>query len=177
MGGTEVKVGQIGGNKTSFNDRTGDPTVTYEYRITAVNAPPSGGGEGNPSNIVTLAVGPRIQNLGACVLPGVLTITDPAGDETDTVPQHDITAVSLSEPMTDTTIGTADNLVFTMKGDNLSSVSDGWRWGIRFQVRKMVLVNPGPSGMPGDTSSTDWFVSMVSMPGRPVGSGYSLPTA
>jgi hypothetical protein len=162
---TEVQVGQAPGTKLSFNDRTGDSNVTYEYRITAVNAPQSGGGEGSPSNIVTLAVGPRIQNLGACVLPGVLSITDPAGDETDTVTQHDITAVSLSEPMTDATVGTADNLVFTMKVNNLSTVPPGWRWGIRFQVRKNgTLVNPGLSGIPGDTSSTDWFVSMVSAP-------------
>jgi hypothetical protein len=164
----EILVGQPTNGKNSFVDRTGDSAVTtYNYRIVAVNAQ----GDGAPSNIVSLNVGPRVYSLGACALPGVQAVTDPAGDETDTVTQHDITSVSLSEPMTDTVVGTADNLIFTMKVNNLSSVPAGWRWGIRFQVRKNgTLVQPPPDATGG--ASEDFFVSMVSDgQGTPVGSG------
>lgn len=159
-GSIEQLVGHPTGAKNSFVDRSADPAVTtYIYRITALNAQ----GEGLTSNSLPLVVGPRVESLGACALPGVQSVTDAAGDETDTMPQHDITSVSLSEPMTDTVVGTANNLVFTMKVANLSSVPQGWRWGIRFQVRKNgTLVAPPPDATGG--ASEDFFVSMVSAP-------------
>jgi hypothetical protein len=166
-GSVEQLVGQPTNGKNSFVDRTADPTVTtYIYRITAVNAQ----GEGLTSNTVSLAVGPRLESLGACALPGVQAVTDAAGDESDAMAQHDITSVSLSEPMTDTVVGTADNLVFTIKVSNLSSVPQGWRWAARFGVTK----NGQPIQPPTDASggaSEDFFVSMVSDGmGTPAGS-------
>ena len=82
---------------TTFNDRNVDSTVTtYAYRITALN----GLGEGTVSNTVSLPLGVCLKSTGSCLLPGVTTIVDPAGDETDAQPAHDITSVSMAEPIT-----------------------------------------------------------------------------
>ena len=145
---------------TTFNDRSIDPTVTtYTYRITALN----GQGEGPFSNSVSLPVTVCLKSTGSCLLPGVTTIVDPAGDETDAQPTHDITSVSMAEPITDAVTGAASNVVVTIKVANLSTVPPGWRWSIRFGVIKGgVLLTAPPSGIPADTSVTDYFVSMVS---------------
>jgi len=45
----------------------------------------------------------------------VTAVTDPVGDETDGIVQHDITSVSMAEPVSNTQTGAADNIVFTMK--------------------------------------------------------------
>jgi PKD repeat protein len=164
---TETLVGQqINPAQTTFNDRNIDPTVSsYSYRITAVN----GLGEGPASNSVSLPVGVCLTTGGACVLPGVTTIVDPAGDETDAQPAHDITSVSMAEPMTDTVTGAAANVVFTMKVASFKdaagnfTIPDGFRWSIRFGVIKNgTLVTAPPSGIPGDTSVTDYYVAMAS---------------
>jgi PKD repeat protein len=164
---TETLVGQqINPAQTTFNDRNIDPTVTsYRYRITAVN----GIGEGPASNSVSLRVGICLTTGGSCVLPGVTTIVDPAGDETDGQPAHDITSVSMAEPMTDTVTGVAANVVYTMKVASFKdaagnfTILDGFRWSIRFGVIKNgTLVTAPPSGIPGDTSVTDYYVAMAS---------------
>jgi PKD repeat protein len=174
---TETLVGQqINPAENTFTDRNVDPTVTsYSYRITAVN----GLGEGPASNSVSLPVGVCLTTGGSCVEPGVTEIVDPAGDETDAQPAHDITSVSMSEPITNTVSGAASNIVVTIKVATFKdaagnfTIPPGWRWSIRFGVIKNgTLLTAPPSGIPGDTSVTDYFVGMVSDgQGAPTGSG------
>ena len=174
---TETLVGQqINPEDTTFTDRNIDPTVTtYNYRITAVN----GLGEGPASNSVSLPVGVCLTTGGSCVEPGVNVIVDPAGDETDAQPAHDITSTSVSEPITNVATGAASNIVVTIKVASFKdaagnfTIPPGWRWSIRFGVIKNgTLLTAPPSGIPGDTSVTDYFISMVSDgQGAPTGSG------
>ncbi len=172
---TETLVGQqTNSGNTSFNDRGIDPTVaSYTYRITALN----GLGEGPASNSVSLSVGQCLINGGACVLPGVTTIVDPAGDETDAQPAHDITSVSMAEPTTNPATGAASNVVVTIKVASFKdalgnfTIPPGWRWSIRFGVIENghLITPPNDStGGPGE----DFFVGMVSDGmGAPTGSG------
>jgi PKD repeat protein len=67
--------------------------------------------------------------------------------------------------------GKASNVVVTIKVANLTTIPSGWRWSIRFGVVKNgTLVTAPPSGIPGDTSPSDYFVSMVSDGGASGGS-------
>src|SRR6266513_3914434 len=110
--GSEVQVGQQVGNKTSYNDRSVDAGVSsYTYRIVAVNAQ----GDGLASNSIDLVVTPRPDLTGACSAPGVELLTDPVGDGTDANPQHDITSVSIAEPLDNATTGAASKIYFTIK--------------------------------------------------------------
>ena len=146
-----VQIGQTEGGKTSYSDRNADPAVaSYTYKIRAVNA----AGEGQPSNIVALTVGPRLEPTGACMLPGVQVLVDPTGDASDTQPAHDITSVSMSEPES-----LAGNLVFTIKVADLSTVPPGFRWAVRFGAPQAPPAHPviGPQ--------EDWFVSLVTSDG------------
>jgi PKD repeat protein len=155
--GNEVFIGQQVGGKTHYNDRTANPAVpTYTYKIRAVNA----FGEGQASNIISLTVGKRLETTGSCSLPGTTVLTDPVGDETDTVTEHDITSISMAEPITNAATGGADNLVFTMKVVDLTTVPPGWRWSVRFTV-----AGYGPPDAPIVGPQEDWFVSMISSNG------------
>jgi PKD domain len=151
--GTEVYNGQHVSGKTTYTDRSVDPVVPkYTYKLTAVN----GVGESLPSNIVELLITPRVEPTGACALPGVQSITDPTTDEADGQTQHDITSVSMSEPLDNATTGAASKLVFTIKAANLAApILPGWRWSVRFNVPGF----PPPSSILG--ASDDWFVAMV----------------
>src|SRR5439155_1964004 len=103
-----IEIGQQLGDKNSYNDRTANPAVaSYVYKIQAVNA----SGAGVLSNIVTLPLSPRLEKTGACSQPGQTVLTDPVGDESDTVPQHDITSISMAEPVSDPKTGAADNII------------------------------------------------------------------
>jgi PKD repeat protein len=145
--GSEVLIGHTVGNKTSYNDRSANAAVaTYIYRIVAVNSL----GDGAASNSVTLSVTPRVEPTGACVLPGVQVLTDPTGDPSDSLAQHDITSVSMSEP--DALSG---KIVFTIKVANLSTIPSGWRWAVRFGAPQK------PPADPVVGAQEDWFVSMV----------------
>jgi PKD repeat protein len=159
-------VASVDGSTTSFDDLSVDVNVaTYYYKIVAAN----GSGSGPFSNEIALTVGPRLSISGACSLPGVTTIVDPAGDETDGQQAHDITSISMAEPETDAVTGAASNVVFTMKvasfKDSLGNftIAPGFRWSIRFGViHNGVLLPAPPSGIPGDTSTTDYYVAMAS---------------
>lgn len=149
-----VAIGQQVGDKNTYNDRTADPRVAnYTYEIKAVNA----SGEGLFSNIVTLPLGARLEKTGSCSQPGQTILTDPVGDESDGLAQHDITSVSMAEPISNVQTGAADNIIFTMKVVDLSTVPPGWRWSVRFSV-------PGynPPAAPIVGAQEDWFVSMLS---------------
>lgn len=155
--GNEVFIGQQVGNKTTYNDRTVNPGVaTYTYKITAVNA----FGEGLFSNIIALTVTPRLETTGSCSLPGSTVLSDPVGDESDGITQHDLTSISMAEPITNATTGAADNLVFTIKVVDLATVPPGWRWSVRFSVSGY-----GPPAAPIVGAQEDWFVSMISSQG------------
>jgi len=172
---TETLVGQqTNPANTTFNDRSIDPTVSsYTYRVTAVN----GLGEGPASNSVTLSLGQCLINGGSCVLPGVTTIVDPAGDETDAQPAHDITSVSMAEPITNAATGAASNIVVTIKVASFKdaagnfTIPPGWRWSIRFGVIENGHLITPPTDATGGPSN-DFFVGMVSDgQGAPAGSG------
>jgi PKD repeat protein len=147
-------IGQQVGDKNTYNDRTADPGVpNYTYKIRAVNAL----GEGVFSNILTLPLGQRIERTGSCSAPGQTILTDPVGDESDGVTEHDITSISMAEPVSNPQTGAADNIIFTMKVQDLTTVPPGWRWSVRFSV-------PGynPPAAPIVGAQEDWFVSMLS---------------
>jgi hypothetical protein len=146
-----VQIGLTEGGKSSFADRSGSTAVTsYTYKITALNA----SGEGQPSNVVALTVGLRVESTGACMLPGVQVLVDPTGDASDTQTAHDITSVSMSEPE-----ALSGKLVFTIKVADLASMPPGWRWAVRFGAPQAPPAHPviGPQ--------EDWFVSMVTSDG------------
>ena len=151
--GSEVEIGQQVGNKTTYNDRSADPAVaSYSYKIVAVNAQ----GAGAFSNNVVLTVRPRVEATGACSVPGVEILTDPTGDESDHVSQHDITSISVAEPLNNATTGDASKLYFTIKVADLTSpIVAGWRWSIRFTVPGF---SPPPHPVLG--AQEDWHVSM-----------------
>src|SRR5207237_5532351 len=120
-------------------------------------------------NTVSVPLTTCLASGGVCAAPGVTEIFDAAGDETDTLPGHDITSVSMSEPKTDNVTGAASNVVFTMKVASFKdaagnfTVPDGFRWSIRFGVIKNgSLVAAPSSGIPGDTSVSDYYVAMAS---------------
>ncbi|HEV3470040.1 MAG TPA: PKD domain-containing protein, partial [Pyrinomonadaceae bacterium] len=148
--GNEVLIGQAAGDATSYNDRGGDPAVAnYVYKVAAVNAR----GAGPASNSVTLSVEPRVEATGACELPGVTAVLDPAGDASNGQAFHDITSVSMAEPE-----DLPGKVVFTMKVARLETVPPGWRWAVRFGAPQRP-----PNAVWGPTE--DWFVSMVTSDG------------
>jgi PKD repeat protein len=149
-----TQIGQQLGDKTTYNDRTANPGVAnYTYKIKAVNA----SGEGVFSNLLTLPLGARQEKTGACSLPGVTAVTDPVGDESDGVTEHDITSVSIAEPISNVQTGAADNIMFTIKVQDLNTVPPGWRWSVRFTV-----AGYNPPNAPIVGAQEDWFVSMLS---------------
>ena len=156
--GNEVLIGQQVGDKTTFNDRSVDVSVpSYFYKIIAINSQ----GAGQPSNTIELVVTPRPPTTGSCSAPGIQLLTDPLGDETDQNPQHDITSLSVAEPLDNATTGAADKIVFTLKVANLAApIAPGWRWSFRFNVDGFP---PPPHAVLGPQE--DWHVSMVTSDG------------
>ncbi|HVF72406.1 MAG TPA: PKD domain-containing protein [Chthoniobacterales bacterium] len=144
-----VKIGQADGPKSTYTDRSANPNVPkYTYKIVAHNAL----GDGVPSNVIELTVGPRIEPTGACVLPGVQVVVDPTGDATSTLPQHDITSVNISEPQ-----DLDGKVVFTIKVVTLTApVPPNLRYAVRFGAPAPPPADPvlGPQ--------EDWFVSYIS---------------
>jgi PKD domain len=152
--GSEIQIGQQVGDKETYTDRSANPAVAkYIYRIVAVNA----AGEGLPSNPVELSITPRLDFTGSCSQPGITVVGDPVGDESDGQSSHDITSVSIAEPISDGTTGAADNIIFTIKVVDLSVVPPDWRWSVRFNVPGY-----GPPDAPVVGPQEDWFVSMIS---------------
>ena len=149
-----MPIGQTDGDKNTYTDRTANPAVAnYTYEIRAVN----GSGEGAFSNLLTLPLGQRVEKTGSCSAPGVTAVTDPVGDETDGVTEHDLTSVSIAEPISNAQTGAADNIVFTMKVQDLTTVPPGWRWSVRFTI-----AGYNPPAAPIVGPQEDWFVSMIS---------------
>jgi hypothetical protein len=152
--GSEIQIGQQIGDKETYTDRSVDPAVsTYIYRVVAVNS----AGTGAASNRLELTIAPRLEFTGACSQPGITALSDAVGDETDGQKQHDITSISIAEPISNGTTGAADNIIFTMKVVDLSTVPPDWRWSVRFNVPGY-----GPPDAPVVGPQEDWFVSMIS---------------
>ena len=148
--GSEVYLGQTG-VKNSFTDRSTSAAVAkYTYKVVAVNAQ----GDGLASNIVELPVTPRLEATGSCSLPGVLVITDAAGNATDGLNAHDITSISVAEPQA----LYPGKVVVTMKVVDLKTVPPATRWAVRFSA-------PTPPPATAAGPSEDYFISMVSSDG------------
>lgn len=151
----EVYLGQTGGGDRDFTDRNTDPLVNqYRYRIQAVNAVAAGA----YSNVVDLVQTPRPESEGACALPGVQAIVDPAGDASDGQAAHDITSVSMAEVKDPdpNPSGKASKLAFTIKVANLATIPPGFRWAVRFGVQGKTPPTDATGG-----ASEDYFISMV----------------
>jgi PKD repeat protein len=156
-----VQIGQQVGNKTTYTDRSVDNSVAiYTYKIVAVNSVQPQG-DGPPSNIIQLPIGPRPPTTGACTAPGIQLLVDPLGDPTDTNAQHDITSISVAEPLDDPVTGAASKIYFTIKVADLSApIAPGWRWSVRFNVTGF-----SPPAHPVLGAQEDWHVSMVTSDG------------
>jgi PKD repeat protein len=63
----------------------------------------------------------------------------------------------MAEPISDPQTGAADNVVFTIKVQDLTTVPPGWRWSVRFSV-----AGYNPPAAPIVGAQEDWFVSMIS---------------
>ncbi len=119
-GGSETRLATVGGTTTQYVDQSGDPRVTYAYRVLASNA--LGQACGN-NTVGAPPVG------SSCISPGITVVQDPAGDQVGapTNAAFDIQAISIAEPFF--TDG-SKKLVFTMKVADLSSVPPNGRWRI-----------------------------------------------
>lgn len=121
----------------SYDDLTADPNTTYYYSVTAVNAV----GESEPC--VDTEVAPVPTN-DPCTLPGVLLLTDAAGDQ-HTDGSMDILATYVAEPDTG---GQPNKLVWTMKVADLSIIPPNHQWYIIWTppgggLRKYVAAKSG----------------------------------
>ncbi|MBV8202398.1 MAG: PKD domain-containing protein [Acidobacteria bacterium] len=144
--GGETLLATIGPGKPAYTDFTAAPGTPYFYRVTAVNAQ----GEGRFCGEVAATAG-AVQS--PCVLPGITVITDPSGDQTGAPANSelDILSVSLAEPWLNSC---SNQLVFTMKVNDLSVVPPQARWTIFFSR----------------ANGTEYFVAMTSNDtGNPTG--------
>jgi PKD repeat protein len=142
----------VGGGATFYDDTTADPTQSYFYKVTAVNAI----GEGTSCGELPITASSLTEN--PCIAPGKVIARDADGDQTGS-PQSDIQFVSIAELYNPAS--SANKLYFTLKVNNLTPVPQpSSRWTIFF-------TRTSAGG-----NSTEWFVSMVtddsSSPGTPV---------
>jgi hypothetical protein len=144
-------------NRTSYDDLTASPTAEYFYKVTAVNAI----GESTFCGEFPVSAAPVVPDR--CVLPGIGLLVDPAGDETGDPAnaQRDIRELSVAELYNPAS--SVNRVTFRLKVSNLSPIpAPSSRWTIFFTRQ-----DPAPA-----TTSTEWFVSMVTddtaSPGTPV---------
>lgn len=148
--GPYTQIGMTTG-KAAFNDRSVDVTKpNYFYRVVAENSV----GESQISNTIDLPLGERLATDGACVLPGVLALSDPTGDPSIPLADFDIQSVSISEPP-----DLEGKIVFSLKVASLANVPPGWRWAVRF-----VPPMPPPANELGEPQE-DFFVAMITSDG------------
>jgi hypothetical protein len=143
-------------NRTTYTDSTAAPDVQYFYKVTALNA------QGESNNCGEFPLGVATTPASRCVLPGLPIVTDPAGDETGDPAntQRDIREVTAAEPFNPSS--SVNRVTFRMKVTTLSPAPiPATRWTVLFTRQD-----------PGATTTTDWFVSMVTddtaSPGMPV---------
>lgn len=131
--------------KTSYQDKTTTAGVAYFYKVTAINA------IGESTNCGEFPVGAVVQAESACLLPGITVVTDAANDNTDSPnAQRDVLKISMAEPFDPA--NSANKLFITLKVGNLNPVPEpSSRWTVFF-----TRSDPPPA-----TTSTEWFVAMV----------------
>ncbi len=118
--GPEQLLASIGGSATSYVDQSGDPRVTYSYRVVASNSL----GESCGSNeTVAAPVG------SSCAAPGWRVLEDKAGDQTGAPlnADMDIQWISIAEPYFP---DGSRKLVFRMKVASLASLQPNRMWRI-----------------------------------------------
>ena len=128
--------------KTTFDDSTADPTKQYFYKVTAENA----NGQSESCGAFPVGAPPVVQN--PCATPGVVVLTDGAGDNTTTAPQRDIRSVGFAELYDPAS--NRNKLYISLKVGNLQPIAPpASRWTVYF-------TRTNPNG-----TNTEWFVSMV----------------
>ncbi|MEP6821338.1 MAG: hypothetical protein ABI946_03210 [Chthoniobacterales bacterium] len=119
---------------TMYDDTTADPSVSYFYKVTAMNA---SGESGNCREFPITAPPPN----NPCVGTGFLVDADPTGDQM-LAPMNadlDIQAVLVGEPVQPDNI---NRLIFTMKVADLSTIPANRQF-------RIVWTPPTPPAMPG----------------------------
>ena len=127
-GGETELLANTGNIKTTYNDTTADPSQAhYFYQVQAINAQ----GIGVQSNEIDLPIGVLPPVESRCILPGLTILTDPANDELDMVPGHDVRSLQIAEPFVG---ATPDKVFFTLKVQSLAAVPPDTRWPVTFNV-------------------------------------------
>ena len=134
--------------KTTYDDTTTVAGTSYFYKVTALNA------IGESANCSELPIGVATSIVEkACLLPGLTILTDPANDELDMLPAHDVQYLWIAEP-----VAFAPNqLVFTMKMQSLATVPPNTRWPITFTVGAVnytVQMTDAPADYPVGCTTT-----------------------
>lgn len=119
-GGPEQPLASLGGSTRAFVDQSGDPRVTYSYRVAATNAVGSSCGT---NEVAAAPAG------SSCTAPGLRVVDDPAGDQAGAPldPDMDIEWIAIGEPFF---AGDARKLVFTMKVGSLNPPPPDRMWRI-----------------------------------------------
>ncbi len=111
--------------KRTYDDSTTVAGTSYFYKVTALNA------IGESTNCGEFPIGMATGVVErACLLPGLTILTDPANDELDMLPGHDVRSLQIAEP-----VAFAPNkVVFTLKMQSLATVPPATRWPVTFNV-------------------------------------------
>src|SRR5262249_34548346 len=119
-GGAETLLSSFGPDVNSYTDSNA-AAANYYYRVTPSNV--NGEGVSSPPVFPASLESP-------CTGLGVTVLTDPAGDELDQLPSHDIRSVQIAEPFS---ADGAQKLVFTLKMADLSGpLTPNSQWRIYF---------------------------------------------
>lgn len=140
LGGASLLLAAVGGSTRSFVDQSGDPRITYAYRVVAANAR----GESCGTNeVAPEPVG------SSCVAPGIRVVTDAAGDHDGAPlnPDMDIQWIAIGEPYF---AGGARKLAFTMKVATLDPPPPNRMWRILWNYPDApVAPHPGSTSFVG----------------------------
>ncbi|MGH9968876.1 MAG: Ig-like domain-containing protein [Pyrinomonadaceae bacterium] len=130
--GSFALLATVPGNVNKYSDNTINPTLTYFYRVTALNAR----GEGAACSEVSATCPGGGQPEDPCVFPGVTVLTDATGDFTLPVgmqsifgPALDLQKLSIAEPFN---LGPG-KLMFVLKVASLQNVPPETTWPILFR--------------------------------------------
>ena len=109
--------------KSDYDDTTTVAGTSYFYKVTALNA------QGESMNCGEFPIGMATGVVErACLLPGLTILTDPANDELDMLPGHDVQRLQIAEPAA----FAPNKVVFTLKMQSLTTVPPDTEWPITF---------------------------------------------
>jgi len=135
---------------SSYLDRTGVAGMKYFYSVSTDN----GVGESSACGLAA-SESAVVDVVGSpCALPGVLVVSDPAGDQAGGPVVNsdvDIESISVAEPYDS---AGAENLVFTMKVKDLSTLVPGRAW-------RLVWNYPVPPPIPNFPFDGIYYVGMT----------------